>query len=47
MLTVTGSSFVLFSSVCVANFGQKMNLKIFHVGIFEGFGRYQNHFWTE
>ena len=40
----TGSSMVLFSSFYVVYFGQKANLKFFHMDIFEAFGRYESHF---
>ena len=37
---------VLFSHFCVAYFGQKTNLKIFPLDIFETFGRLESHFRT-
>ena len=39
-----GISIVLFSSFCIAHFGQKTNLKILPMAIFEGFGQYESHF---
>ena len=42
-----GSSMVLFSSFCMTYVCQKTNLKIFHMDIFKGFGRYESHFRTD
>ena len=47
MQNFTGSSIVLFSSFCVTYFCQKMNLKIWHMDIFEAFARYESHFQTD
>ena len=47
--SLTGSSIVLFLSVCVAYLGKKRtNLEILHMEIFEAFvGRYESHFLTD
>ena len=47
MQNLTGSSLVLFSSFCAAHFGQRTNLKILPIDIFEDFGRYESHFQTD
>ena len=44
MKNLTGSSMVLFSSLCVAYFGIKKKLKILTMGIFEGIGQYESIF---
>ena len=42
-----GSSMVLFSSFCVTYFGEKTNVKILPIDLFEAFGRYESDFRTD